>query len=54
MDKEKPSDRTKNLIDASLRRVFAEQTEEELPDRFKELLAQLQGGKPSGSGKTQQ
>lgn len=28
-------------IDANLKRVFQEQLEEEVPDRFKDLMAQL-------------
>ena len=37
-------------IDENLKRVYAEALSEELPDRFKALLAQLKsGGLPGGS-----
>ena len=37
-------------IDENLKRVYAEALSEELPDRFKDLLAQLKsGGLPGGS-----
>ncbi|MEY1557581.1 NepR family anti-sigma factor [Yoonia sp. R2331] len=41
MSKDQPSETAKALIDANLRRVFSEAAEEELPERFHELLAQL-------------
>ncbi|MCZ4353960.1 NepR family anti-sigma factor [Roseovarius aestuarii] len=41
MGKEQPNARTLQQIDDNLRRVFREKVEEELPDRFKDLLAQL-------------
>lgn len=37
-------------IDENLKRVYAEALSEELPDRFKDLLAQLKsGGLPGGA-----
>ncbi|MEB8387817.1 NepR family anti-sigma factor [Rhodobacteraceae bacterium KMM 6894] len=41
MAKEQPNARTMQQIDENLRMVFREKVEEELPDRFKDLLAQL-------------
>lgn len=50
-----PPKRTGHLIDQNLRRAFQEIEEEELPDRFKDLLARLQSGENiepgSGSGR---
>lgn len=37
-----PNSGTRKQIDDNLRRVFQEKVEEEIPDRFKDLLAQLQ------------
>lgn len=34
-------DRADSLIDENLKRVFKDTIEEEVPDRFKDLLAQL-------------
>jgi hypothetical protein len=41
MGKEQPNARAMQQIDENLRMVFREKVEEELPDRFKDLLAQL-------------
>lgn len=44
-EKDREQDRTSAIraqIDENLKRVYAEKVEEELPDRFKQLLAQLQ------------
>jgi Anti-sigma factor NepR len=38
---DRPSSRRHNMIDENLRRVYDEALNEEIPDRFKELLAQL-------------
>jgi hypothetical protein len=37
-------------IDENLKRVYADALNEELPDRFKDLLAQLKRGTPPGTG----
>ncbi|ASM73933.1 MULTISPECIES: NepR family anti-sigma factor [Roseobacteraceae] len=37
-----PNSGTRKQIDDNLRRVFQEKVEEEVPERFKQLLAQLQ------------
>lgn len=37
-------------IDENLRRVYAAALNEELPDRFRDLLAQLKGKEGSGTG----
>ncbi len=42
MSKSEPSPRTRQQIDENLKRVFQEQVEQELPDRFKDLLTKLQ------------
>ncbi|MCR8825499.1 NepR family anti-sigma factor [Pseudosulfitobacter koreensis] len=42
MANNEPNSGTRKQIDDNLRRVFQEKVEEEVPDRFKELLAQLQ------------
>lgn len=41
MSKDNPSEKTRQQIDENLKRVFQEQVDQELPDRFKDLLAQL-------------
>ncbi len=41
MSKVNPGEKTRQQIDENLKRVFQEQVEEQLPDRFKDLLAQL-------------
>jgi hypothetical protein len=41
MSKIQPSDKARQQIDANLKRVFQEQTQEGLPDRLKDLLEQL-------------
>lgn len=46
MVKNEPSDKAKKLIDENLRKVFSEHAEEELPERFRDLLAQLQQDTP--------
>ncbi len=42
MTNNEPNSGTRKQIDDNLRRVFQEKVEEEVPDRFKDLLAQLQ------------
>jgi len=37
-------------IDENLKRVYAAALNEELPDRFRDLLAQLKSGEGSGPG----
>jgi hypothetical protein len=37
-------------IDENLKRVYAAALNQELPDRFRELLAQLKARGPSGTG----
>ncbi len=46
MTKNEPSEKVKELIDANLRRVFSEAAEEDLPERFRDLLAQLKETQP--------
>lgn len=41
MSKPYPGEKARQQIDENLKRVFQEQIEEDLPDRFKDLLAQL-------------
>ncbi len=41
MANNEPNSGTRKQIDDNLRRVFQEKVEEEVPDRFKDLLAQL-------------
>lgn len=41
MAKDSPNAKTRQQIDENLRRVFQEKLDEELPDRFKDLLSQL-------------
>lgn len=52
MSKDDPSEKTRQQIDENLRRVFQEQVDQDLPDRFKDLLAQLkkQDGSEDKSG----
>jgi len=55
MKKEHESDPPKrqairDQIDENLKRVYAAALNEELPDRFRDLLAQLKSGEGSGSG----
>lgn len=53
MTDKQPNDRMRQQIDDNLRRVYQEKVEEELPDRFKDLLAQLQSQDPTnGPGDT--
>ncbi len=47
MSNDTPSERARQQIDANLRRVFREQEQAELPDRLKDLLAQLKASEPS-------
>lgn len=54
MKKEHADDPTKRRaireqIDENLKRVYAAALNEELPDRFRDLLAQLKAGEGSGS-----
>lgn len=51
MSEEKPKSKIKEQIDQSLKRVYEDILNEEVPDRFKQLLAQLRE-KDSGGGKT--
>ncbi len=53
MSKSDPNNRTREQIDENLRRVFQENVEEDLPDRFKDLLAQLKSKGPSTDGGAQ-
>ena len=41
MSKDTPSEKARQQIDANLKRVFQEQEQSELPDRLRDLLAQL-------------
>lgn len=41
MSDDKPINKVREHIDANLRRVFDEHANEELPDRFKDLLTRL-------------
>lgn len=50
MTKDDKSDKIREQIDANLKRVFQESASEELPDRFKDLLAQLKNTDTSGGG----
>ena len=38
------------LIDQNLRRVYQSVIEEDIPDRFKDLLSKLQSGQPLDRG----
>ncbi|MGR3709254.1 MAG: NepR family anti-sigma factor [Alterinioella nitratireducens] len=53
MTNKEPNARTRQQIDENLRRVFQEKVQEELPDRFKDLLSQLkeQDGKKGSGGR---
>ena len=42
MSRSSPSERARQQFDENLKRMFQEQVEQELPDRFKELPAKLQ------------
>lgn len=51
MANKEPNPRARQQIDENLRRVFNEMVEEDLPDRFKDLLSQLkQQDSEKGSG----
>ena len=50
MAKEPSNPNVRQQIDENLRRVFQEKVEEEIPDRFKVLLAQLKEKDKSASG----
>ncbi len=41
MSEEKPKAKLRRDIDENLKRVFDDALEEEIPDRFKQLLAEL-------------
>lgn len=41
MSRSRPDPKTLQQIDENLRRAFEDQLQEDLPDRLKELLAQL-------------
>ncbi|MBO6602671.1 MULTISPECIES: NepR family anti-sigma factor [Paracoccaceae] len=41
MSSKQPDPKTRQQIDENLKRVFEHQLQEELPDRFKDLLSQL-------------
>lgn len=41
MSQMSPGDKARQQIDANLKRVFQEQSQEELPDRLKDLLSKL-------------
>lgn len=43
----KPESKAADEVDQNLKRVFQPTLEEELPDRFKNLLDQLRGGSDS-------
>lgn len=47
MSNDTPSERARQQIDANLKRVFREQEQAELPDRLKDLLAQLKASELS-------
>ena len=50
----KKSDRHESDIDANLKRVYQELVDEEVPDRFRDLLAQLKAqDTPPDEGKDQ-
>lgn len=42
------NDNVRRQIDENLRRVYQEKVEEELPDRFKQLLEQLKAKEKTG------
>ncbi len=55
MTKDKDEDATRRQaireqIDENLKRVYTATLNEELPDRFRDLLAQLKGKEGSGTG----
>lgn len=41
MSQDKESDKLKSLIDENLKRVYQDALQEEVPDKFKQLLQQL-------------
>jgi hypothetical protein len=45
----KASSRNKQLIEENLRRVYQEKVDEDVPDRFKDLLQRLKSGDDGGS-----
>ncbi|WP_375688692.1 NepR family anti-sigma factor [Pseudooceanicola sp. LIPI14-2-Ac024] len=45
------NDNVRRQIDENLRRVYQEKVEEQLPDRFKQLLDQLKAQEPNGGQK---
>jgi hypothetical protein len=48
MSNDTPSEKARQQIDANLKRVFREQEQVELPDRLKDLLAQLKASEEGG------
>lgn len=51
MNDKKSSDDLQRQIDENLKRVYADQVEDTLPDRFTDLLAKLRAGDaPEASG----
>ncbi|MBM2574890.1 hypothetical protein JQC91_01105 [Jannaschia sp. Os4] len=44
MSQDQPSNRVDDLIDQNLRRVYDDVLQEDVPDRFAKLLAQLERG----------
>ncbi len=42
MSKSEPTEQARRQIDENLKRVFQEQVDQELPERFRNLLDQLQ------------
>ena len=50
MSNDTPSERARQQIDANLKRVFREQEQAELPDRLKDLLAQLKASEQTDQG----
>ena len=50
MSNDSPSEKARQHIDANLKRVFQEQAQAELPDRLKDLLAQLKAQDPKDTG----
>ena len=49
MSKDERGDPTDDHIDQNLKKVYEEVLNEELPDRFKDLLAKLKSGETPGS-----
>jgi hypothetical protein len=49
MDSDDAKDGAGNMIDANLKRVYETVLQEEVPDRFAKLLAQLRAGEGQGA-----